>query len=586
MFENRHYYTDERNAQILLALLKAHGIHRIIANPGTTNIAIVGSVQNDPYFQVWSAVDERHAAYMACGMAAESGEPVVLSCTGATASRNYLPAMTEAYYRKLPLLVVTSSQPDSHRGHLWAQMIDRRSPPNDTIRYSTQINIVNSEDDAKICELEINTAISELWRGGGGPVHINLVSSCARFNTTTLPDVKLVQRVHAWEETWPSIRQGSRIAIWIGSHKRFTRKELAALEAFVKSHDAVVLMDHTSGYVGYGCVNSALACFQGLKAKTAYSELKPDLIIHIGEVTGDYYSVGFLRGAAPVWRVSEDGEMRDLFQRLEAVFEMPESMFFLRYAGEACPTHGFMEAWQRIDAEARKSIPDLPFSNIWIQSQLRKFLPAGSEFHMGILNSLRAGNFHQSSPDVEEWSNVGGFGIDGDVSTAIGASLCNSKRLYFCVVGDLAFFYDLNSLGNRHIGNNLRVLLVNNGTGAEFSLYNHLGNIVFGAENRRFIGAAGHFHDKSSDLVRHYATDLGFKYLCAKSKEELLRVLPEFVAKEMDKSILLECFTTPEAESDALKSFGNLIECHRTTTDAIKKLVPDGMKQLLRKVVQ
>ena len=168
MFEKQHYYTDERNAQILLALLKAHGIHRIIANPGTTNIAIVGSVQNDPYFQVWSAVDERHAAYMACGMAAESGEPVVLSCTGATASRNYLPAMTEAYYRKLPLLVVTSSQPDSHRGHLWTQMIDRRSPPNDTIRYSTQINIVNSEDDAKICELEINTAISELWRGGGG----------------------------------------------------------------------------------------------------------------------------------------------------------------------------------------------------------------------------------------------------------------------------------------------------------------------------------------------------------------------------------------------------------------------------------
>ena len=168
MFDETYYYTDEKSTQILIALLKAHGIRKVVANPGTTNISFVGSIQNDPWFQVYSGVDERHSAYLACGMAAESGEPVVLSCTGATASRNYLPAMTEAYYRKLPLLVVTSSQPDSHRGHLWAQMIDRRSPPNDTIRYSTQINIVNSEDDAKICELEINTAISELWRGGGG----------------------------------------------------------------------------------------------------------------------------------------------------------------------------------------------------------------------------------------------------------------------------------------------------------------------------------------------------------------------------------------------------------------------------------
>ena len=97
MSEQKHYYTDEKNAQIVIALLKANGIRKVIANPGTTNISFVGSVQNDPWFQVYSGIDERHSAYMAVGMAAESGEPVVLSCTGATASRNYYSALTEAY---------------------------------------------------------------------------------------------------------------------------------------------------------------------------------------------------------------------------------------------------------------------------------------------------------------------------------------------------------------------------------------------------------------------------------------------------------------------------------------------------------
>ena len=101
-------YSDERNTRILIALLKAHGIRKVVANPGVRNISFTGSVQNDPWFEVYSGVDERHSAYLAVGMAAESGEPVVLSCTQATASRNYLPAMTEAFYRKVPVLAVTS----------------------------------------------------------------------------------------------------------------------------------------------------------------------------------------------------------------------------------------------------------------------------------------------------------------------------------------------------------------------------------------------------------------------------------------------------------------------------------------------
>ena len=112
------HYTAERNVQIVIALMKAHGVRYVVASPGTTNITLVGSLQQDPFFKIFSSVDERSAAYMACGIAAETGEPVALSCTGATASRNYMPGLTEAYYRKLPILAITSTQHTGRIGNL------------------------------------------------------------------------------------------------------------------------------------------------------------------------------------------------------------------------------------------------------------------------------------------------------------------------------------------------------------------------------------------------------------------------------------------------------------------------------------
>ena len=142
-----HYYTDEINTLVLVSLLKEHNIRKIIASPGTTNISFVGSVQFDPYFEVYSAVDERAAAFMACGLAEESGEPVVLTCTGATASRNYIPGLTEAYYRHLPVLAVTSTQHTGRVGNYVAQVIDRSEQFPDMVKKSIQLPTVYSEED-------------------------------------------------------------------------------------------------------------------------------------------------------------------------------------------------------------------------------------------------------------------------------------------------------------------------------------------------------------------------------------------------------------------------------------------------------
>ena len=171
------YYTSERNAQIVIALLKANNIRKIIASPGATNITFVASIQQDPYFEIYSSVDERSAAYMACGLAAESGEPVVLSCTGATASRNYLPGLTEAFYRKLPVLAITSTQYEGRVGHHIPQVIDRSRPLNDIVHVSVSLPAVRDEEEAWSCEINANKAILALKHRGGGPAHINLATT-------------------------------------------------------------------------------------------------------------------------------------------------------------------------------------------------------------------------------------------------------------------------------------------------------------------------------------------------------------------------------------------------------------------------
>ena len=243
------YYSNERSIQILISLLKQHGIKKCVLSPGATNITFVASLQQDSYFELYSSVDERSAAYIACGLAAESGEPVVLSCTGATASRNYLPGLTEAYYRKLPVLAVTSTQDITRIGHHIAQVIDRRQMQNDVALLSEYIPATCNDRDEWSNTVKINRALLELHHRGGGPVHLNLETtySCD-YSVRELPKAHMIKRICASDE-YPELFEG-RIAVFIGSHQKFTEAETVALDAFCGTYDAVVFCDHTSGYKG------------------------------------------------------------------------------------------------------------------------------------------------------------------------------------------------------------------------------------------------------------------------------------------------------------------------------------------------
>jgi 2-succinyl-5-enolpyruvyl-6-hydroxy-3-cyclohexene-1-carboxylate synthase len=584
MSEQKHYYTDEKNAQIVIALLKAHGIRKVIANPGTTNIAIVGSVQNDPWFEVYSGVDERHSAYMAVGMAAASGEPVVLSCTGATASRNYIPALTEAYYRKLPILAITSMHSFNAVGQLAPQVLDRTVSPNDVFVAKYSIQTVGTDREALYCANMINAAIHALRRRGGGPVHVNLEESgVMTFNARSLPQVQKISYHSAGEmSSLPEIARNAKIALFLGSGK-----VSSVWNDFVACHNVAVIASGDCGYSGSKRVYASLLTSQkGFCVNPKYAHLTPDLIVDAGEVSGDYPSIGYFHGRAPVWRVSEDGELRDRFKRLTHLFDMPVTRFVEQYA-EGDGGGSYFESWSRADADVRARVPDFPFSNPWISKTMSKCIPNGSVIHFGILNSLRSWNLFPVGDGILTSSNVGGFGIDGGVSTLIGASLATPDKLHFGVFGDLAFFYDLNSLGNRHIGKNLRILLVNNGCGGEFNMYFHPGS-QFKEQTNDYIAAGGHFGQRSRDLVRHYVIDLGFKYLCASNKEEFSSSLSEFLDPECNQSIVFECFTEATDESKAHEIINGIesFDVCDSSVNKIKSLVPNRIKNAVRELVK
>jgi len=573
MSKQNKYYTDERNVQIIIALLKEHGIHRVIASPGTTNMTFVGSIQNDPFFQIWSCVDERSAAYMACGMADETGEPVVLSCTGATASRNYMSGLTEAYYRKLPILAITSHRGESEIGHLKDQQIDRRTIPNDIAVESVTIPLVKDKKDEQYCIVEGNKAILALKQHGGGPAHINLMTAYSQ--DFTVKDIAPVRRIMRYteEDVFPEIPQ-RRIAIFIGAHKVFSEKETKSIDDFCAKYDAVVFTSHISGYHGKYQCNFSLVCGQ----KKYISPLrKIDLLIHLGEVSGNVYGV---RGKE-TWRISEDGNIRDSFGTLTKVFEMSPCAFFERYNKDAKQAMSmYLESCKKEYQSVFEMIPDLPFSNIWIAQHTIQYLPEGCEFYMGILNSLRSWNFFPLPQKVNAHCNVGGYGIDGGVSTMIGASFSNPNKLFIGVFGDLAFFYDMNCMGNRHVGNNVRIMLINNGRGTEFRNYGHP-CYPYGEGADIFMAAAGHFGNKSHELVKHYSKDLGFEYLSASNKKEYLSAMVHFTDCNIGvKPILLEVFTDMQDESDALETVLNLTQKKAEKPD-IKKEIKNAIKNVI-----
>lgn len=549
-YNNGCYYTNERNKQIIIYLLKKYGIKRVVVSPGATNFALVGSMQHDSFFEMYSCVDERAAAYMAIGIAEKSNEPVVLSCTGATASRNYMAALTYAYKRNVPILVITSSLSLASVGHLQAQVTDRAHSPIDMIYKSYQFDNIKDGEDEWSQTVRCNEALSTLL-DVRKPVLINVCTIYSLdFSVKELPPARYIPTVSSAENR-PKLPVGN-ICIFIGSHSKLTDQQIQAIDMFCKNHNAIVLCDHTSGYKGKYKVNMSIVLSQ---EKYLSKHRKVSLLIHLGEISGDYYT--FL-GISPkeVWRVNPDGAYVDFFRKLKNVFKMQESKFFSMYADDNINTSQTFLANCRKESEGFfNTLPEVPFSNIWIAKELSSKLPQNSQIHFGILNSLRSWDFFNLPNGVESACNVGGFGIDGCVSSLIGAALSNPDKLFFGVVGDLTFYYDINIILNKNLPQNIRLIVVNNGRGIEFRNYCHPASRALADGADPYVAAAGHFGNQVNSAIVDLCKSANIRYYRVANKDCFLEVENDFLKSNLDSAIIIEAETTPQNENLALMTY-------------------------------
>lgn len=535
-------YTHNLSVQILVDLLLKHGIKKAVVSPGTTDLEFIAALQYNGEFEIYSSIDERSAAYMACGIAEEFNEPVVIACTEATASRNYFPGLTEAFYRKLPIIAVTGIHRYYHIGTLFPQVIDRSISPNDIVVCKAQLPVIKDNEDIKQTELLVNKALLAVKSANPGPVHIDL--PCCNddydFSCKELYDARKIERYEV-NDSLPELPNG-KIAVYIGSHRDFSEAESEYMDAFCASHDAVVFCDHTSGYHG------KYAFFAGL---LSVQRQKYDImnnitcLIHIGESMADWPTMTKLKSAKTIWRVSPDGELRDTFGNLSKVFKMSLLNFLKQYISGKNKKDSYLKECFAVKDSLKIPVDSLPLSNVYAAAKISAALPSESVIHIGASNAVRAWSFFDFPSGVKAYGNVGCRGIDGVLSSAVGGSLSDKKHLHFCVVGDLMFYYDMNCLGNRDISGNLRILLINNNGGGIFKQSFAPGHNFFGDKaTDTFIAAADHFGKGEHNVVKNYVESLDFKYFSAKTKQEFDSLYEDFVSDRCsDSPIFFEVFT-------------------------------------------
>lgn len=567
-------YTILENARIVIALLKKHNIRRIVLSPGGSNIPIVQGVQQDPFFKCYSIVDERSAMYFAIGLWHETGEIIATSCTTAQATRNYLPGLTEAFYKHAPILAITMSKHPRYLSQEYMQCPIQTSLPVDAVKKSFSLPRISTEQDRTLCVRTANEAMLEVTHNTLGPVQLNievLDSETYHFDKTLdLPDVRSIFRYDRFSKERFSL-DGKKVMLLIGEHRPFDKSEVKAIEAFCESQNVFVYTQHISNYHGKYAITAA-----GVKtfmSNDAFAEkYSPDVLITFGGITGDYSIYGTLSNM-PIcsfehWRIDYGGNVVDTYGKLTKVFQMTIEEFCSFYSNGVCAEHSYYELWETA-SDALNLTVDLPLSNMYVAQQLHTKIPGGSRMNFAILNSLRVWSYFPLDSSIVCSSNVAAFGIDGCMSCLVGQSV-ETNNLAFQVIGDLAFFYDMNSLGVRHIKNNLRILLINNNGGGEFKL---VGNLIKETDVNSYIAADGHFKN-----AKGWAETCGFIYLPVVEKKELERYTNIFVS-ESDKPILMEVFVTPSQEREAADIMRSTNH-YETQSGKIKRVIKSGIKSV------
>ena len=547
-------YTDKKNILQLVALLRAHGIKRIVLCPGSRNIPLVQTLANIPDFTCYPVTDERSAGFFALGLALHGGGPAAVCCTSGTALLNLHPAVAEAYYQQVPLVVISADRPAAWIGQMDGQTLPQPGVFGTLVKKSVSLPEVVSEEDEWYCNRLINEALLELSHHGKGPVHINVPISEPFFllPVNELPNARvitryqglnvydkdyhpLIDRLNRYQRRMVVVGQMNLIYLFDKRYTKMLYKHFAWFSENISNQPVPGMPIRNI---------EPLLCSMNQEEQ---EKMRPELLITYGGHVISKRLKRFLRKHPPVehWHISPDGEVMDLYGSLTTLIEMDPFEFLEKIAPMMDNrTPDYPRGW-----EARsKAIPqaDFAYSEMSAIGKVIRQLPVPCSLHLANSSTVRYAQLFDVPSEVEILSNRGTNGIEGSLSTAIGYATASDK-LNFIIIGDLSFFYDMNALWNSNYGANVRILLLNNEGG---EIFHALPGLVLHENARRFVTAT---HKSSAHA---WAEDRGFEYLSAHNDAELDEAVKRFTEPSVtQRPMLLEVFTDKQLDIELLKEY-------------------------------
>lgn len=547
-------YTDKKSILQLVALLKAHGIRKIVLCPGSRNIPIVQTLANIPDFTCYPMTDERSAGFFALGLALHGGTPAAVCCTSGTALLNLHPAVAEAFYQQVPLVVISADRPAAWIGQMDGQTLPQPGIFGSLVKKSVDLPEVDSEESEWYCNRLINEALLELNHHGKGPVHINVPISEPFFKlpVTELPEVRvitryqglsvydkdyqpLIDRLNRYQRRMAVVGQMNLIYLF---DKRYTKMLYKHFAWFTEN-----ISNQTVPGVPIRNIEPLL-CSMNFETQ---QKMRPELLITYGGHIISKRLKKFLRRHPPVehWHIAPDGEVVDLYGSLTTVIEMDPFEFLEKIAPMMeNRTPEYPRQWEALS----KAIPQAQFdySEMSAIGAVIKNLPAPCSLHLANSSVVRYAQLFDIPANVEILSNRGTNGIEGSLSTALGYATASDK-LNYLFIGDLSFFYDMNALWNSNYGANIRILLLNNEGG---EIFHALPGLELHENARRFVTAT------HCATAKAWAEDRGFEYLSARNSEELNTAVTVFTqASVTNRPMLLEVFTDKNLDIEMLKEY-------------------------------
>ena len=504
-------YSSKEHVNILTSLLVASGVHHAVVCPGSRNAPIVHNLNECPEIRCYPVTDERSAGFYALGMSQCLKQPVVVCVTSGTALLNLAPAVAEAYYQHVPLVVVSADRPPQWIDQLDGQTLPQPDALGHFVRKAVTLPEPLNEEQRWYCNRLVNEALMVKH----APVHINVPITEPLFNFTV--------------EKLPKERKIELVAADIPSH--------------VLSHVCRMFMQSKRPLLITGQPMNANYDEAVLLAGDN-AEYVPDLVLYIGGSIVSKRLKHFLRKAKETWIVNETGEVNDTFMNLTQVIQGDGEVVAdqIRFMLEQQP-HPFVQKWEALLAKSRQQAVDYQptYSQMAIVKCFEERLEEGI-VHYANSTAIRLANIYARH---QVYCNRGVNGIDGSLSTAAGFSLVSDEKV-FCVIGDLSFFYDQNALWNQNLRGNLRILLMNNGKGGIFDM---LKGLEQSPARNAFVAAQ---HNTSAEGI---CSQNNIRYQKADNMLSMQQGIEWLLHTSSDRPLLLEAFTDATEDERAFKTY-------------------------------